>query len=74
MAHRVFFLRAVDLERSQGSHLDQPGIARRTIHSAQARLVNRMHAEHPKFITEWAGGGIMPGNTEFMATGYFEVN
>jgi hypothetical protein len=33
-----------------------------------------MHVEHPKFITEWAGGGIVPGNTEFMATRCFETN
>jgi hypothetical protein len=37
------------------------------------RLVSRIHEEHLEFITEWAVGGNVPGNTEFMATGCFEA-
>jgi hypothetical protein len=36
--------------------------------------VSRIHEEHPEFITEWAVGGNVPGNTEFMATGCLEAN
>jgi hypothetical protein len=37
-------------------------------------FTNKMGAEHLKFITDRAEGGIMPKNSEFMVTGCFKSN
>jgi hypothetical protein len=75
MVQPIFVLCAVDLEKAQGGKLDQPGLARKNYKQCISLIgVNRMCAEHLKFITEQVGGGIVPRNTEFMATGCFEMN
>jgi len=64
----------VDLANVQGGKFDQPELAIKITNSAGPSFMNKMGAEHLKFITEGEEGGIMPENIEFMVTGCFKLN
>jgi hypothetical protein len=68
------YLARVDPTNAQDGEFDQPGLARKLQTEHESDFTNKMGAEHMGFITDRVEGGIVPRNTEFMATRCFKSN